>query len=123
MREVRRENDWAPDEPGELVGLLVPADGERWVSATVFGAALGAATDEAQAASLVREHGLSSLAERWWVRSGGEPWREAWLLEVKPDRVRLRWDDPMLMQPGHGEWVRVADAEFAHRRPGQPQPR
>ena len=112
VREVRRENDWAPDKPGELVGLLLPADDGQWVPATVFGAALGAATDERLAESIVREHGLSSLADGWWVRIGGDEWREAWLLEVKIDRVRLRWDNPMLMQAGHGEWVRLAEAEI-----------
>jgi hypothetical protein len=83
----------------------------------VFGAALGPAVDEALAESVVRAHGLSSLAERWWVRTDGEPWREVWLLEVKSDRVRLRWSDPMLMQPGAGEWVRLADAEVQRQRP------
>jgi hypothetical protein len=112
VREVRRENDWAPDKPGELVGLLLPADDGQWVPATVFGAALGAATDERLAESIVREHGLSSLADRWWVRIGDDEWRQAWLLEVKIDRVRLRWDNPMLMQAGHGEWVRLAEAEI-----------
>ena len=118
VREVRRENDWAPDEPGELVGLLLPAEDDRWVPATVFGAALGAATDERLAKSIVREHGLSSLADRWWVRISGDEWREAWLLEVKSDRVRLRWDNPMLMQAGHGDWVRLAEAEIRRYRPG-----
>jgi hypothetical protein len=117
VREVRRDNDWAPDQPGELVGLLLPADGDTWVPSTVFGAALGPATDAAAAESLVRERGMSSLAERWWVRVAGAPWREAWLLEVKRDRVRLRWDDPMLMQPGHGEWVRVDEAEIQRTAP------
>jgi hypothetical protein len=112
VREVRRENDWAPDKPGELVGLLLPADDGQWVPATVFGAALGAATDERLAESIVREHGLSSLADRWWVRIGDDEWRQAWLLEVKIDRVRLRWDNPMLMQAGRGEWVRLAEAEI-----------
>jgi hypothetical protein len=112
VREVRRENDWAPDKPGELVGFLLPADDGQWVPATVFGAALGAATDERLAESIVREHGLSSLADRWWVRIGDDEWRQAWLLEVKIDRVRLRWDNPMLMQAGHGEWVRLAEAEI-----------
>ena len=112
VREVRRENDWAPDKPGELVGLLLPADDGQWVPATVFGAALGAATDERLAESIVREHGLSSLADRWWVRIGDDEWRQAWLLEVKVDRVRLRWDNSMLMQAGHGEWVRLAEAEI-----------
>jgi hypothetical protein len=99
------------------VGLLLPADGGGWVPATVFGAALGPATDEALAESLVRERGLSSLAERWWVRAGDAAWREAWLLEVKPDRIRLRWDDPMLMQTGHGEWVRLDEAQIQQHRP------
>ena len=112
VREVRRENDWAPDEPGEIVGLLLRAEDDQWVPATVFGAALGAATDERLAESIVREHGLSSLADRWWVRIGDDEWRQAWLLEVKIDRVRLRWDNPMLMQAGHGEWVRLAEAEI-----------
>jgi len=117
VREVRRVDDWTPDEPGELVGLLLPAAGDRWVPATVFGAALGPATDEHLAESLVRERGLASLAERWWVRVGAADWREAWLLEVKPDRIRLRWDDPMLMQAGHGEWVRLDQAEIQRQRP------
>ena len=91
LREVRRLNDWAPDEPGELVGLLLPVDDGEWVPATVFGAALGPATDEELAESIVRERGLSSLAERWWVRVGDADWREAWLLEVKtrPDPAAL----------------------------------
>jgi hypothetical protein len=117
VREVRRQNEWAPEGPGELVGLLLPADRDRWVPATVFGAALGSATDVERAESIVRERGLSSLADRWWVRVGDSPWREAWLLEVKPDRVRLRWDDPMLLQPGHGEWVRVDEAQIERHRP------
>jgi hypothetical protein len=117
VSEVRRDNDWAPDEPGELVGLLIPVDDGRWVPATVFRSALGPAADEALAESLVREHGLSSLAERWWVRVGDAPWRRAWLLEVKRDRVRLRWDDPMLMQPGHGEWLRLDEAVLQRLRP------
>ena len=117
MREVRRENDWAAGEPGELVGLLLPAGGGRWVPATVFGAALGPAAEERDAESLVRERRLSSLADRWWVRVAGGSWREAWLLEVKRDRVRLRWDDPMLMQTGHGEWVRLDEAEIQRHPP------
>ena len=116
-REVRRENDWAPDEPGELVGLLLPAEDDQWVPATVFGAALGAATDERLAESIVREHGLSSLADRWRVRTCDREWRDAWLLEVKSDRVRVRWDNPVLMQGGHGEWIRLADAEIQRCRP------
>jgi hypothetical protein len=35
VREVQRDNDWAPDEAGERVGLLLPAHGNRWVPARV----------------------------------------------------------------------------------------
>lgn len=103
--EVRREDD------DELVGLVLHVEG-GWVPATVFGASLGPATDATTAESVVREQGLSSLADRWWVRTAGGDWRAAWLLEVKPDRVRLRWEDPMLMAGGHGEWVRLGEAEI-----------
>jgi len=58
--EVRR------DEDDELLGLLLPAGAGRWVPATIFGAALATAADEELAESVVREHGLSSLADRWW---------------------------------------------------------
>jgi hypothetical protein len=110
-------DDWAPDRPGELVGLLLPAGPGRWRPATVFGAALGPDSGADEAEALVRQHGLSSLADRWWVRVAGGPWRTAWLLEVKADRVRLRWDDPMLMQGGPGEWVRTDEAEIRRTRP------
>ena len=116
-REVHREED------DELLGLLLPAEG-GWVPATVFGAALGPATDAELAESLVREQGLPSLADRWWVRlpesTDAEDWREVWLLEVKPDRLRLRWDNPMLMQGGHGEWHRSADLDIQRHRPAAP---
>jgi hypothetical protein len=53
----------AHDQPAD------DADGHRWVPATVFGAALGPATDAEAAESLVRERGLSSLAGQGeWVR-------------------------------------------------------
>lgn len=110
-REVRRED-------GELVGLVLPVEA-GWVPATVFGAALAPATDAERAEAVVRKQGLSSLADRWWVRTpaGSGTWREAWLLEVEPDRLRLRWDDPMLMQGGHGEWHRLADLAIRRDRP------
>jgi len=108
--EVRREED------DELLGLLVPSGDGRWAPSTIFGAALAAATDAGTAESVVREHGLASLAERWWVQAGGE-WQQAWLLEVKPDRIRLRWDNPMLVQSGHGEWVHLDTVTVQRSRP------
>jgi len=108
--EVRR------DEDDELLGLLLTAGAGRWVPATIFGAALAPAADEELAESVVREHGLSSLADRWWVHRSGE-WAQAWLLEVKPDRIRLRWADPMLVQSGHGEWVTLDTVTIQRHRP------
>ncbi len=108
--EVRREED---DEP---LGLLLPRNHGQWVPATIFGAALGPASAQDLAESLVREHGLSSLADPWWVLRDGE-WDTAWLLEVKPDRIRLRWTNRMLVQAGHGEWVTLDTATVQRHRP------
>ncbi|MEO8827402.1 hypothetical protein [Lapillicoccus sp.] len=110
---VRREDD------DELIGVLLPSaeTGGQWVPATVFGAALGPGTDQDAAEALVREIGMSSLAEPWWVRSAGQEWRRAWLLEVKSDAIRLRWENPMLMVGGHGEWVRLVDMAIQRQQP------
>lgn len=115
-QQVRRED-------GELVGWLLPADtSDGWVPATVFGAALAGPTDRAAAERVVREQGLSSLAEQWWVRRrvvavGADGWRPAWLVEVEPDRLRLRWEHPMLMAGGTGEWVDLKDIQIRRDRP------
>ena len=98
-KEIRRDDD-------ELVGLLV-CDGERWRPVTVFGASLAEPTDAAHAEAVVRERGLSSLADRWVATIDGEN-IEVWLLEVRPDRVRLRQHDPMATQSGHGQWHEVS---------------
>ncbi|MEO6998761.1 MAG: hypothetical protein ABI112_11820 [Terracoccus sp.] len=102
-REIRRDDD-------ELVGL-VRREGERWRPVTVFGASLAEPTDAAHAEVVVRERGLSSLADRWLASIDGEV-VEVWLLEVRPDRVRLRRHDPMATQSGHGEWHEVAAVDL-----------
>lgn len=102
-REIRRDDD-------ELVGRLVgecEGEGERWRPVTVFGASLAEPTDAAQAEAVVRERGLSSLADRWRATIDGES-VDVWLLEVRRDRVRLRRHDPMATQSGHGEWHEVS---------------
>ncbi len=110
---VRREDD------DELIGVLLPsADIEgQWVPATIFGAPLGPGTVQEAAEDVVRKIGMSSLAEPWWVRGAGQEWRRAWLLEVKGDAIRLRWENPMLMAGGHGEWVRLADTAIQRQDP------
>lgn len=100
-------------DDGELLGRVVPqADG--WQPTTAFGAALGEATDHDEAVEIVHAKGLSSLAESWWVRpEDSDHWREAQLLEVAPDRVRIRWKDPMLDQPPAGQWMVVDDIDIS----------
>lgn len=98
-REIRRDDD-------ELMGHLV-CERDAWRPVTVFGGSLAEPTDADSAERIVRERGLSSLADRWLAQLDGET-TDVWLLEVRPDRVRLRRDDPMAMQPGHGEWHDVA---------------
>lgn len=99
-REIRRDDD------DELVGHLV-CEGDGWRPVTLFGASLAEPTDAVRAEQIVRERGLSSLADRWLARIDGEP-VDVRLLEVRADRVRLRRDDPMASQAGHGEWHDVA---------------
>lgn len=104
-------------DDGELMGRVLPqADG--WQPTTAFGAALGGATDRDEAIKIVRAKGLSSLAESWWVRpEDSEVWQEAQLLEVAPDRVRIRWKDPMLDQPPAGQWMDVNDIDISAQPP------
>jgi len=65
VREVRRENDWAPDEPGELVGFLLPADEHQWVPATVFGAA-----SARRLTSVLPSRSFVSTVYRRWLTGG-----------------------------------------------------
>ena len=63
--------------------------------------------------------GMSVLAEPWWTLPLDEVhWREARLVEVRPDRVRLRWTDPLVEQPASGEWYDVDGIDLARERPG-----
>ncbi len=102
-REIRRDDD-------ELVGLL-RCEGGQWRPQTVFGASLAEPTDAAHAEAVVRERGLSSLADRWLATIERES-VDVWLLEVRPDRVRLRRHDPMATQSGHGEWHEIAGLDL-----------
>lgn len=103
---IRRDDD-------ELMGLLV-REGHRWRPVTVFGASLAEATDAADAEAVVRERGLSSLADRWLATIEGER-VEVGLLEVRRDRVRLRRHDPMATQGAHGEWHDVTGLDLRLR--------
>jgi hypothetical protein len=113
---VRRTDD------GEVVGRLLPSqeDDGRWVPATVFGATIGEPSDAETAVEVVRARGMAVLAERWWTRrldDESAAWQPTWLLEVKPDKLRVRWDDPMWMSGGHGVWVRLANIEIRLTHP------
>jgi hypothetical protein len=97
---IRREED------DEILGHLL-REGDDWRPVTVFRAPLAPATSREEAEDIVRRDGLASLSEPWWVEDGDE-WREARLQEVRPDRVRIRWTDPMIDQPAHGHWIDTA---------------
>ncbi|MFK4087128.1 amidohydrolase family protein [Kribbella sp. NPDC020789] len=101
--DVRRED-------GELLGHVVPTAG-GWLPKTVFGSALGSVTDRETAVETVVAQGLSSLLETWLARTDGD-WQEATIVEAQPDRVRLRWKDPMLDQPPAGQWYPLTDVDL-----------
>ncbi|MFB6724164.1 amidohydrolase family protein [Kribbella sp. NPDC056345] len=100
-------------EDGELLGHVVPMTG-GWLPITVFGAALGPVTDRDTAVETLEDKGLSSLGETWWARTDGD-WQEATIIEAQPDRVRLRWKDPMLDQPPAGQWYPLTDLDLELR--------
>lgn len=75
---------WREDD-GELVGFLVPTD-EGYVPVTLFGYVLGEASDHHDAVYVLESHGLSYLAERWWLRRG-EGWVAVQIVEASPERV------------------------------------
>lgn len=100
-------------EDGEPLGRIVPTAG-GWQPVTIFNAPLGEATDQDKAREIVQVRGLSCLTEPWLARPMDEPsWHEARLLEVRPDRVRLRWADPLADQPPSGRWFDLDDIDLA----------
>ncbi|MFC5186654.1 amidohydrolase family protein [Actinomadura harenae] len=126
LRE-RRPGFPAPEtvtrEDGEPLGRIVPSAG-GWQAMTIFGAPLGETSDREAAREILQVNGLSSLAEPWWARPMDEPsWREARLLEVRPDRVRVRWTDPLAEQPASGRWFELDDIDLARTRPEDTTPR
>jgi imidazolonepropionase-like amidohydrolase len=108
-------------DEGEILGRVVPVTG-GWLPTTVFGAALGPVTDRDAAVETVSREGLSSLAEPWLARTDGPDWAEATLLEVQPDQVRLRWNDPLLDQPASGRWYPLTDIDLTRRQPAGTTP-
>lgn len=104
-------------EDGEILGRVVPT-AAGWQATTVFGAPLGAVTSREEAVATLHATGLSSLAEPWWARPVGRPgWQRAHLMEVRPDRVRLRWADPLAEQPASGQWFDIDDLDLSYDRP------
>ena len=109
-------------EDGETLGRVVP-DGGLWRPETVFGGLLQApVATRAEAEAVVRERGLTALAEPWWLRPAGGDWRRGWLLEVRRDRLRVAWTDPKYLLPGSSEWVDPAAWHFSALEPGSTVP-
>ncbi len=109
--DVRRDD-------GELLGRLVPTAG-GWQATTVFAAPLGGITSHDDALETLLSLGMSCLAEPWWMRGDDETdWREVHLMEIRSDRVRVRWADRTLDQPPSGRWFGVQDVDLTLEPPG-----
>ena len=94
-------------DDGEILGRVVPTS-NGWQAMTTFGASLSGPVTRDEAVRIVSTRGLSCLAEHWWVREiGFDTWREARLLEVTPERVQVRWTDPLADQPASGQWLNL----------------
>jgi hypothetical protein len=109
--EIRREED------DELLGHL-RRTGARWEPVTVFHAALAGPAGREDAEDVVRRDGLSSLSDPWWVEETPGRWTEARIQEAHPDRVRVRWADPLLEQPAHGQWIDPRAVRVQRFHPG-----
>lgn len=108
--DVRRDD-------GELLGRIVPTSG-GWQTVTIFGAPLGGVTTRDEALETAHMHGLSSLAEPWWMHPLDETgWQEVTLLEAQPGRIRARWADRMIDQPPSGQWFSLEDVELRRDLP------
>ncbi|GAA0622457.1 amidohydrolase family protein [Kribbella sandramycini] len=103
-------------EDGELLGHVIPLT-DGWEPITTFGAALGPVGEHDDAVATVERDGLASLAEPWWARTDGWVWEEATIVEAQPDRVRLRWNDPMREQPPSGQWYPLTDVDLSRTKP------
>lgn len=95
---VHREDD------GEPLGQLRPV-GVGWQPVTLFGGVLAEPTTREEAEDILRRDGLSSLADMWWIQDGPDGFKAALIQEARPDRLRIRWADPMVEQPAHGQWI------------------
>lgn len=75
---------------GELVGYLVPGDGQSWTPVTVFGLAVDGALDRDDAERRLDEVGLSHLAERWLLDlpEHGDP-IAVQIVEASPSVLRV----------------------------------
>ena len=86
MDEVRRPED------NELLGY-VGESARGWNALTVFHGVLGTRAEKESAIALVRERGLSSLADRWHYRAGPtDAWQVVVPVEAQPGRVRIALD-------------------------------
>jgi hypothetical protein len=86
MLEVRRTDD------SELCGFVDEVGG-LWRAMAVFGGTLATFEERETAFAHVLEHGLASLAERWWLRTESDSeWQVVCIQEASPSSVRLALD-------------------------------
>jgi hypothetical protein len=71
----------------------------------------------AEAENILRRDGLSCLGDPWWVEDEPGHWKEARIQEARPDRLRIRWADPLADQPAHGHRVDPRVVRVQRHRP------
>jgi len=95
---IFRESD------GEAIGQIRPVH-DGFEACTAFGAVLAGPVTREEAVEILERDGLSSLASPWFVQTAPESWDEVRILEVQPDRVRIKWADPLRDQTPQGQWI------------------
>jgi hypothetical protein len=96
-------------DDGEHVGYLAPAAGGLVVPMTLAGTPAAGPLPVTAATALLREQGLALLARRWWCRlpsplprgltdaavpAADWSWQPTVLVEVSPQRLRVRPEHP-----------------------------
>ncbi|WP_040167209.1 hypothetical protein [Microbacterium gorillae] len=86
--------DWTPHrrEDGEVLGWIRP-EGEDWVPVDLFGRELTAPGEWLDAESVLEEHGIGWLADRWVLERGDLPPLAVRVVEVTTERIVVKTDD------------------------------
>ncbi len=87
---MERAVDWRPYhrlDDGELLGYLMPDEGDLVVPVNLVGHPVGAAMDVFTAEQTLQDVGLSCLAEQWLLRNDDGSDQRVVIVEIDADQI------------------------------------